>query len=493
MAQPAHELQKRIKRETLSAPIARAIAELEEFVLLRRGRQGAVTDMLEFEKALHAKLMGLEREVVKEELEQADIDVPAIVIEGTVYRRVLRAEENYQTAAGEVRVMRTLYKDRTDEPARAVVPMELRLGLIEGRWTPLAAQEALWVVAHMTPKLTKELFDRMGNMSPSRSSLDRLPKQLSERWEAQREAFESTIRLTELVPDEAATAAVSLDGVMAPMNNGEGVEKRAEAAASGRQTKGPAGYREVGCGTVSFYDEDGELLRAVRLGRMPEPGKETLKGMLVTELGHALAQRPDLRLVGLADGAKDNWTFLESTLAKIPSSVCILDFFHAAEHINAAFGAAYGDGSVQARAAFAKWRTILLEDPDGTEKLIRSIANLRDRHPRSKVISQVLGYLRSNRHRMRYAERRAEGLPIGSGVVESACKMLVTQRMKNSGMRWGEQGGQAILTARAWCLSDRFDRAWATLAATYKSEVRVIAPVIDLQNRYEKIGNFPSV
>jgi hypothetical protein len=215
--------------------------------------------------------------------------------------------------------------------------------------------------------------------------------------------------------------------------------------------------------------------------------------MLVTELGHALAQRPDLRLVGLADGAKDNWTFLESTLAKVPSSVCTLDFFHAAEHINAAFGAAYGDGSVQARAAFAKWRTILLEDSDGTEKLIRSIANLRDNNPRSKVIAQVLGYLRSNRHRMRYADRRAEGLPIGSGVVESACKMLVTQRMKNSGMRWGQEGGQAILTARSWCLSDRFDRAWATLAATYNSDVRVIAPVIDLHDRYEKIGNFSSV
>jgi hypothetical protein len=493
MAQPAHASRGRIKAETLSARVSSAISEVEEFVLARRRKKGAVTDMLDFEKALHGKLMGLERAVVKEELEHADIDVPAIVIEGTVYRQVLRAEENYQTAAGEVRVMRTLYKDRTDEPARAVVPMELRLGLIEGRWTPLAAQEALWVVAHMTPKRTKELFERMGNMSPSRSSLDRLPKQLSERWEAEREAFENTVRMTELVPDEAATVAVSLDGVMAPMKDGEASEKRAETAASGRQTKGPAGYREVGCGTVSFYDEDGELLRAVRIGRMPEPGKDTLKAMLVSELGHALAQRPDLRLVGLADGAKDNWTFLESTLAKVPSSVCTLDFFHAAEHVNAAFGAAYGDGSVQARATFAKWRTILLDDPDGTDKLIRSIANLRDKHPRSKVISQVLGYLRSNRHRMRYAERRAEGLPIGSGVVESACKMLVTQRMKNSGMRWGEDGGQAILTARSWCLSDRFDRAWETIAATYKTEVRVIAPVIELHRNYEKIGNFPSV
>jgi len=226
---------------------------------------------------------------------------------------------------------------------------------------------------------------------------------------------------------------------------------------------------------------------------MLEPGKETLKSMLVSELGQALAERPELRLVGLADGAKDNWTFLESTLAKVTDSTCILDFFHAAEHVNAAFGAAYGDGSVQARVAFAKWRTVLLEDPKGTEKMIRAVDHLRDNHPHNKTISQVLGYLRSNRHRMRYAEHRERGLPIGSGVVESACKMLVTQRMKNSGMRWGEEGGQAVLTARSWCLSDRFDRAWATLAATYKTEVRVIAPVIVLHTCYEKVGDFPSV
>jgi hypothetical protein len=491
MAQRAHA-PKRIKEETLGVSSVRAFSELEDFVLERR-KAGAMTDLLEFEKELHARVMGLERELVKEELERADLNVPTIVIEGTVYRRVLRSEAEYQTAAGKVRVNRTLYKDRADEQTRAVVPLELRLGLIEGHWTPLAAQEAIWVVAQMTPKLGKELFERIGNMSPSRSSLDRLPKQMIDRWETQREEFENAVRMTELVPDSATTVAVSLDGVMAPMKDGEAGEKRAETAARGKQTKGPAGYREVGCGTVSFYSEDGEMLRAVRIGRMPEPGKDTLKSMLVAELGQALAERPDLRLVGVADGARDNWTFLETTLGKVPNTTCVLDFFHAAEHINAAFGAAYGDGTVQARATFSKWRTILLDDPRGVDKLIRAIAHLRDRSPRSKTIEQVLGYLRGNRHRMQYAHYREQGLPIGSGVVESACKTLVTQRMKNSGMRWGAEGGQAILTARSWCQSDRFDRAWATLAVTYKTDVRVIAPVIELHDRYEKIGNFPSV
>lgn len=488
MAQRAHATPKRITGEPLSSEITAAFSDLEAFIRERRG--GAMTDFLEFEKRLHAKVMGLEREIVKEEFERADLDVPAIVIEGQVYRQVLRAAETYQTASGEVRVMRSLYKDRSDEGARAVVPMEYRLGLIEGRWTPLAAQEAVWVVAHMTPKSGQELFARFGNMEPSKASLDRLPKQLSSRWEEERERFEEELRMAEVVPDRAATVAVSLDGVMAPMKDGEGPEKRAEAAAQGQQTSGPAGYREVGCGTVTFYDEDGHLLRGVRIGRMPEPGKATLKTMLVGELGKALAERPDLRLVALADGAKDNWTFLEDKVAKsVSKSVCILDFYHAAEHLSAALGAAYGEGSVKARANFEKQRLILLEDPDGVEKVIRSVASLRKSHPRSQKIEQVLGYLRDNRHRMRYADYRERGIPIGSGVVESACKTLVTQRMKNSGMRWSDEGGQAILTSRSWCQSDRFDRAWALLSATYRIDVRVIAPVIELERR----GTFQKV
>ncbi len=198
-------------------------------------------------------------------------------------------------------------------------------------------------------------------------------------------------------------------------------------------------------------------------------------------------ERPDLQLVALADGAKDNWTFLEDNVAKrVPKSVCILDFFHAAEHLSDAFAAAYGE-SVKARATFDKYRRILLEDFDGIEKVIRTVARLQKGHPRNKRLKQVLGYLRENRHRMRYAEYRELGLPIGSGVVEAACKTLVSQRMKNSGMRWSNEGGQAIVTMRSWCQSDRFDRAWALLAATYQADVHVLAPVIELRGRFEKV------
>jgi hypothetical protein len=93
-----------------------------------------------FEERLHGQLQEVERELLAEDLGRADAE--GILIEGTTYRRVLRAEETYMTAAGPVRVERTLYKDRTDEAERAVAPMELNTGMVGGFWTPMAARQA---------------------------------------------------------------------------------------------------------------------------------------------------------------------------------------------------------------------------------------------------------------------------------------------------------------------------------------------------------------
>jgi hypothetical protein len=67
---------------------------------------------------------------------------------------------------------------------------------------------------------------------------------------------------------------------------------------------------------------------------------------------------------------------------------------------------------------------------------------------------------------MRYAQTKARPLPIGSGVGEAACKPLVTQRLKRSGLRWRHEGGQGILTFRALVQSGRFDHGWQLLAQT---------------------------
>ena len=61
---------------------------------------------------------------------------------------------------------------------------------------------------------SEELFEKVGNITPSRSSLGRLPRKLSERWEADRAGFETTLREAMVIPEEAVSVAVSLDGVL---------------------------------------------------------------------------------------------------------------------------------------------------------------------------------------------------------------------------------------------------------------------------------------
>lgn len=444
-----------------------AIERLENYLARLRAREISLADLEAFEKEVHEVVMAVEREIVAEGLSQLDIGLPFIEMEGKVYRPVMRSEVAYLGAAGPMRVKRTLYSTR-ELGARSVCPLEWRAGIVGGLWTPLAARQGVWATAHMTPQEAEGLFQQLGNMTPSKSSLDRLAKLLNEPWEENREDFETVLRAQTSIPKEAVVVGVSLDGVMAPMKEGQRQEKRDQAKVAGKLTSGPAGYQEVGCGTVSFYDGEGERLASLRMARMPESNKKTLKSTLRAEIAHILEQRTDLRLVKLADGAKDNWTFLSNAL---PEGKELLDFYHAAGHLKIAFDVAYHEDSPKAQAQFKKYRHLLLEDENGPAKVIRALDYLHKKHPRRKKLKTELKYFRRNRHRMGYAQAKTEKLPIGSGVVEAACKTLVTQRLKRSGMRWRHRGAQAILTFRSLIQSGRFERGWQLLAKTFKREI----------------------
>jgi hypothetical protein len=437
---------------------------------------GIVENFEAFERALHELFAEAQCEVTAEALERADVDLPYVLIDGEIHHRAVRCAKTYTGASGPVMVNRTLYRRARDE--RSVAALELRVGMVEGQWTPLAARQGALLVTHVTPGEAEEVFAELGGMCPSKSSLDRLPKALSQRWEVRREAFEATLRERLEVPEKACTVAVSLDGVMVPMKDGARQEKRAHSAARGKRTKGPAGYQEVGCATLSFFDADGDRLDTVRFARMPEPKKARLKAILTAELEAVLASHPELRLVKLADGAKDNWTFLSEDLSE---GVELVEFYHAAQHLKAGFDAAYGENSPKANAQFAKYRRILRDDPDGVETVIRALVYQCSKHPRRTRIAQARNYFRAHRHRMGYDEAKAQNLPIGSGIVEAACKTLATQRMKRSGMRWRHGGGQAILTLRALVQSNRFDDGWSLLSNTYRANVAAPENVVPLR------------
>ena len=452
-----------------------AMDQLQDFLRQRREAREPVEDLTAFEQELHRLFVAAEREALGHELARFDLNVPAIEVEGERYHRVLRCATTYNSAAGPVRVERSLY--RPSQGGHTVCPLDLRTGIIEGYWTPLAAKQATWVVAHLTPQEGEELFALLGNMTPSKSTLDRLPKALHGHWEAHRPRFEATLRHQEEIPAEAVTMAVSLDGVLAPMKDGQRHAKRTQARAQGKAPSGPAGYQEVGCATVSYYDRHGERLCTRRMARMPETNKVTVKRQLTAEVMGALIQRPDLQVVKVADGAPDNWSYLGETL---PLGVEVLDFYHAAERLGTALAAAYGEGTPTYQERVETLRIVLRDEPHGVDKVMGALGRLRTRYPRRQAIHKALAYFREHRHRMHYADLRAHNVPIGSGIVEAACKTLVSQRLKRSGMRWRMIGGQAILTFRALCQSERFERAWSLLGETYKRSVTLPRKVIAL-------------
>lgn len=462
-------------RATIPSPrpaIDSALEQLRLFVEAHR-ESGPVADFEALERDLRERTREFEREILADELGKLDVDVPVVEIEGEPARQVIRREQEYFTAAGRVRVMRSRYRLRGASETEC--PLELRAGIVAGTWTPLAAKQACWAMAHLTSKEGAALFRLMGGMSPSSSSLDRLPKKVGERWEADREDFEQLVREDEHVPDEAVAMAVSLDGVMVPMNDEIGHEARQDDR-RGRRGQRPGTYREASCASISFYDSEGERLRTIRLARMPEPKKRALKASITEEVGRALAEHPDLTVVKIADGALDNWDYLGT---EIPVGVEVIDFYHGCEHLRAALECAYGEGSAMARQQYEKLRLKLRDDHGGVDKVIRSLRHLCAQHPRKRKLKTELTYFRRNSQRMNYAALLEMNLPIGSGVVEATCKSVVTQRLKRSGMRWGQDGGQAILTLRSLIQSDRFERAWDVLVSTYKRDVRVPDGVLE--------------
>jgi hypothetical protein len=251
----------------------------------------------------------------------------------------------------------------------------------------------------------------------------------------------------------------------------------AQESGGGKSPGGPAGYREVGCGTVTLYDEEGQRLDTVRYGRAPEYKKTTLTEQLDAELKSILAVRPDLEVVAIADGAEENWRYFDRPL--YAEATRIVDHGHACEHLRAAMTAYYGDPSVEGRAEYARLRILLRDQPGGVDEVITELARLgrklggSRRKSRRKRLRSELTYFTNQRDRMDYAAYQARGLPIGSGLVEAACKTLATQRLKRSGMSWRD-GKQAILTIRSLQQSGRWSAAWGLLSAHFRVPVLAV-------------------
>jgi hypothetical protein len=465
---------------------------------------------LQVERRAQELVHELGRILMIEALEVADSTSSEVTVAGEQWgcRRIQTG--TYETAFGEVSLPRSTYQK--SGRGRVLIPVDVRLGIVEGRYTPLVARIANRSLASMPTAEGEALLKEIGVCMLSRSTLHRLPQSMLARVGPHMDVIEANIRASDTIPTEACTVQVAMDGVMVP-TDGEDARPRGRKTATPQAarherrygaerdtppaaviaatspaeiddpTQAPAedteglAWREAAVGTVSFWDKNGEWLKTIYLGQMPSYRKLTLVERLEKEFCAVHAQRPDLHVVLASDGAPTQWEELRAmakrVLGRTPWTE-LLDFFHCASRLGMAAKAIWGTAE-EATVTGEHWKTVLREKTRGAALVLKSLDYQRSVAEAStaKALTKAMSYIARHKKegRLHYAAAKREGLPIGTGVTEAAAKTLVSVRMKRSGARYSDHGGQTILTLRAALLSDRFDALSAELESSYTLRV----------------------
>ena len=265
----------------------------------------------------------------------------------------------------------------------------------------------------------------------------------------------------------APTMYLGTDGTGVPMRPQE-VRGRA-----GKQSDGSARTREgkvIVLWTAENRDEQGRAVRdagsvtySARIDSaawrdtdpVPPPFARRLRRE-ATRRGFDRARRQ----VVMGDGAQWIWSVATELY---PGAIQIVDFFHASEKLREVAKALF-PGDRDSREQWAEARCADLK----AGRMAGLLATLRAHAGSCEAAAQCVGYIETNRERMRYDEFRAQGLQIGSGVVEGACKTVVGGRLKQGGMRWSKDGADAVMALRSCILSGRYEdfREWRSEGRT---------------------------
>ena len=167
-------------------------------------------------------------------------------------------------------------------------------------------------------------------------------------------------------------------------------------------------------------------------------------------------------MVWISDGARGFWRLFEQSLADI--AIGILDFYHAAQQLWEA-AEAYGN-TLPTRTPQQWFERLRHQLRHGyVHHIVKEFGRLV-KYPSTPasakpVLQRVRQYLTTHLVHLQYRQFKKSGLPIGSGMVESACKWLIEQRFKGTGMRWSEPGFNHLLHLRLAWVNGRFDPLFA--------------------------------
>ncbi len=410
-------------------------------------------------------------------------DIPEAVLDrgGQCYRFKETLTKNWLTPFGLAEVTRRYFQQ--DTGGQGVIPVDEACGMENRYCTPDVEEMVAFSAALMVPREVETLLGKALPHGPSTTAIGRVVREVGRFVEGHEEEIERAMTEDAPFSEEGDVLVVSQDGVMVPMRE-DGPRCRGRSSKEPDMhddAQSPTRWREAGVGTVSIYKRPGspeqkpERVDSRVFARMPETHMATLTSQVEGLVWELTRERTFREVVLLCDGKPSLWTDLQAW-ATYESATEILDFYHALEHLSRAAEAIFGNTSTKKHRWYARYRHRLRHDDRGVDATIRSLRyygqDLRAGSEQAHVVRRVIQHFSANRDRMRYSAFRARGLPIGSGPVEAACKTVVGNRLKRSGMRWSLEGGQNVLNLRTAVKSNRWDTLWSVYQRT---EIRTAA------------------
>ena len=357
------------------------------------------------------------------------------------------------TLFGNIELIRATY--RRGRKGKVISPLEASLGIVCGA-SP-SAQELVgkqMAIAGASQQRATEAIEARSGAKIGHEKIRKIIKTVAKEMEVHRQDCQLA-QLQEWIDQihsagEKAVLSVSRDGVCICI--------------------APIGYYEVASvATLSVFSQ-GERIGTVYLAAAPEENQTTLSQQLTALLTEVIRSHGEQleRIAYVSDAGKVETAYWRNVLSKfyvdgvrIPMERT-LDYYHASLRLTI-----IADGfkiTASARVKWLKFNRSRLKEEGGLGRVLRSILKMTELHGVKKTamkeFNKAKKYLRKYRRFMDYADKRARGLPIGSGIVESACKQIVSERMKLSGMRWKPTGMQDIMTLRSILLSQTWDETF---------------------------------
>jgi hypothetical protein len=391
--------------------------------------------MLEAEESILRYVNEVGNLATQEALKRFDADGDPIMVGGTKWYSKGQLPKVYNTPYGVVSVDRHVYQPA--EGGKTFCPMDDRARIIK-KSTPRFAKIVSHKFAHGAAAQVLEDLEQNHGRSCLKATLQDLATYVGSVVEAKEESWSYA---TPQLGGKVATVSIGVDGTSMLICD--------------------QNWREAMTGSISLYDKHGERLHTIYAGAAPEYGKETFFQRMEQEIVHVKSLYPKALFVGIADGAQSNWAFLDSHIDEQ-----VLDFYHATQYLTSAAAALWRNEEERQQWLEDQCHN-LKHKHHAAQRIVRELEQANGRRmtqDQKKDLQACITYFDNHVHQVRYARYVEQGIPIGSGVTEAACKTLVKQRLCCSGMRWKPEGAQIILSLRALVLTNgRWEQFWQKL------------------------------